>query len=116
MEDTTRRGGPIMSTILLHKAEGSLANPEEAFHELRLWLHRPETLSRPVHEVERAEESGGRELLRQLLEEHLRHRGTGDVGKAIEVEYRTDTPILDPETELSSSVVSVSLRLVLTRS
>jgi len=55
------------------------------FGMLEKWILSPETLKRPLHEVEAEEFERAREVCRLLLEEHIRARGVGEVGTAIEV-------------------------------
>jgi len=53
------------------------------FSELKAWLVNPETLELPIHQVESDLVKQGRELLRQLLEAHIRSRGTGHHGPVV---------------------------------
>ena len=62
------------------QAPGS--SPGQALEE---WLLGEETGHLPLHEVEREQERRGREIQRLLLEAHVAHRGTGDVGRAVAV-------------------------------
>lgn len=55
------------------------------FKALESWLFSPETMSLPLDEIEREQESRGREVHRLMLQAHIQARGTGDVGPAIEV-------------------------------
>ena len=60
------------------------------FAELEQWLLSPETLGTTLHEVEEEQEKRVREVMRLLLQEHLDRRGTGDVGRALEVLEKKD--------------------------
>ncbi len=60
------------------------------FAELENWLLSPETLSMSLHDVEKQQEKRTRELMRLLLQAHLDRRGTGDVGRALEVVANDD--------------------------
>src|SRR6266852_4612825 len=50
------------------------------FSSLETWLSSTPTLELPLHLVERQQECKGRQLQRMLLQAHVQHRGTGDVG------------------------------------
>jgi hypothetical protein len=56
-----------------------------AFRQLEVWLTSGEATTQSEAQVEEQLELRGRELLRLLLQAHLRHRGTGDVGPALRV-------------------------------
>jgi hypothetical protein len=60
------------------------------FTELEKWLLSPETLGMPLHDVEEGQEKRAREVMRLLLQAHLDRRGTGDVGRALEVAAKDD--------------------------
>ncbi len=42
-------------------------------------------MKRPIHEIEAEIFERGREVLRKMLEAHIRARGVGDVGPGVEV-------------------------------
>jgi hypothetical protein len=65
-----------------------LAQARTAFTELERWIVSPEALKLTFDDVEREEEKRGREVQRLLLEAHMKERGTGNVGSAIEVVVR----------------------------
>src|ERR1700674_2238966 len=54
-----------------------------AFRQLETWLTSDETASVTEAQVEEQLAERGREVLRLLLQAHLRQRGTGDVGPAL---------------------------------
>lgn len=56
-----------------------------AFEELERWIVLPKTLASTFDDVEREQEKRGREVQRLLLQAHMKERGSGDVGPAIEV-------------------------------
>jgi len=56
-----------------------------AFRQLEAWLTADDTASASEAQVEEQLERRGRELLRLLLQAHLRQRGTGSVGPALRV-------------------------------
>src|SRR4051812_15446318 len=56
-----------------------------AFRQLETWLHSDDANDASEAQVEEQIEQRGREVLRLLLEAHLRQRGTGDVGPALRV-------------------------------
>lgn len=70
---------------------GPVSNPENlamdkaeaAFDELADWLLSAAALEMPCHKVEAEHAARGREVLRQMLEAHIRARGDGRVGPAI---------------------------------
>lgn len=55
------------------------------FSKLEEWAFSEEPMKRPIHEIEAEIFERGREVLRKILEAHVRARGVGDVGPAIEV-------------------------------
>jgi hypothetical protein len=67
------------------EAVAGAATAEEAFGRLQAWALNAATQMGEIFDVELGLESGGQEILRLLLQEHTRSRGTGDVGRAIEV-------------------------------
>jgi hypothetical protein len=56
-----------------------------AFRHIETWLTSDDTTCQSEAQVEEQLQGRGRELLRLLLQAHLRHRGTGDVGPALRV-------------------------------
>jgi hypothetical protein len=56
-----------------------------AFRQLETWLTSDETAGLTESEIEDQLQQRGRELLRLLLQAHLRQRGTGDIGPALQV-------------------------------
>lgn len=65
--------------------ESTLEKAHMKFAELEQWLLSPETLKKPLHEVETEQERRAREVMRLLLQAHLDQRGSGDVGPAVKV-------------------------------
>lgn len=57
----------------------------QAFDEMETWIVSKDALSLAEHEVENELEKQGREVCRLMLQMHLNHRGTGDVGTAVEI-------------------------------
>ncbi|MGH7250766.1 MAG: ISKra4 family transposase [Nitrospiraceae bacterium] len=55
------------------------------FKALETWMFSAEAMTLPLDEIEREQERRGREVYRLMLQAHIRARGTGDVGPAIEV-------------------------------
>ena len=66
---------------------GPLARQQFAL--LEAWLSSPRVLQLPLHQVECQQLRKGREVERLLLQEHLQHRGDGDVGPALRVHQPT---------------------------
>ena len=56
-----------------------------AFRQLEAWLTSDQANRSSEAQVEEQVEQRGREVLRLLLQAHLRQRGTGDVGPALRV-------------------------------
>jgi hypothetical protein len=56
-----------------------------AFRQIESWLTSDEAASQSEAEVEEQLHCRGRELLRLLLQAHIRQRGTGDIGPALRV-------------------------------
>jgi hypothetical protein len=56
-----------------------------AFRQLETWLTSDEAATSSEAQVEEQLEQRGRDLLRLLLQAHIRQRGTGDVGPALQV-------------------------------
>jgi hypothetical protein len=80
------------TTLPLPHADSTTADPTVNFsparfalRQLETWLTAPETTTLSEAQVEEQLEPRGRELLRLLLQAHLRQRGTGDVGPALRV-------------------------------
>ncbi|MCC6363434.1 MAG: hypothetical protein IT165_07895 [Bryobacterales bacterium] len=65
----------------------------QAFSSLEAWLPAPATLQLPLHQIELQQELRGRQLLRILLQTHVRQRGTGDVGPALVVAAQPATAL-----------------------
>ncbi|MBI4340531.1 MAG: ISKra4 family transposase [Chloroflexi bacterium] len=84
-EATCLPGGPVQG--LPPSVESwSLARARQTFQALEAWLLSEEARHLPLHEVEREQESRGREVPRLLLEAHVAHRGWGEVGPALQVQ------------------------------
>ena len=72
------------------------ADPSPAlieFSRLESWLASSDTLQLPLHHIEQQQQDKGREVQRLLLQEHLQHRGDGDVGSALKLQ-RADGEVL----------------------
>jgi hypothetical protein len=63
----------------------NFSSPRFAFRQLETWLTSDEANGGSEAQVEDQLQQRGRELLRLLLQAHLRQRGTGDVGPALQV-------------------------------
>lgn len=88
----------MAGSLALRLVESKIEESVAAFENLREWLLSSEALSEPVHLVEEEQASRGRELLRLLLQEHIRARGNGDVGPALDV---VDLPAEGPRADLA---------------
>jgi hypothetical protein len=91
------------ATLPLPHADSTAADPTVnfsqarfAFRQLETWLTSAETASVSEAQVEEQLEQRGRELLRLLLQAHLRQRGTGQVGPALRV-FSVPAPATTPD-------------------
>jgi hypothetical protein len=80
------------ATLPLCQADSTSAEPTVnfsqarfAFRQLETWLTSDEANTTSEAQVEEQVEQRGREMLRLLLQAHLRQRGTGEVGPALHV-------------------------------
>ena len=72
------------------------ANTRSALVEFSLlesWLASASTLQLPLHQIESQQQVKGREVQRLLLQAHLRHRGNGDIGPALQLEQVDGAPL-----------------------
>jgi hypothetical protein len=72
------------------------ADPSPAlieFSRLESWLACSDAFQLPLHHIEQQQQDKGREVQRLLLQEHLQHRGDGDVGSALKLQ-RADGEVL----------------------
>ena len=73
-----------MSTATTATATPSDTTPAALeFALLQSWLASSSALQLPLHQIESQQQAKGREVQRLLLQAHLQHRGTGDVGPAV---------------------------------
>jgi hypothetical protein len=86
------------ATLPLPPADSTAADPTVnfsqahfAFRQLETWLTSDEATTASEAQVEEQLEQRGRELLRLLLQAHLRQRGTGQVGPALRV-FQSPSP------------------------
>lgn len=75
----------VARTAVITRLRSQIERARQGFVELEKWIMSPAALAQTFDEVEREHERRGREALRQLLQAHIEKRGTGDVGRAIEV-------------------------------
>ena len=73
-----------------------------AFRQLETWLTSDEAADFTEAEVEEQLQQRGREVLRLLLEAHIRQRGSGDVGPALLV-FPPPVPTAQPDGTSSGS-------------
>jgi hypothetical protein len=66
----------------------------QAFWSLERWLLAGDSTWLPLREIEREARCRGREVLRLLVQAHIRSRGDGDVGRALRVRLREAFPRL----------------------
>ena len=91
------------ATLPLPQADSTAAEPTVNFSQARFalrqiegWLTSDEATSQSEAQVEEQLQCRGRELIRLLLQAHLRHRGTGDVGPSLRV-FAPSTPAASAE-------------------
>jgi hypothetical protein len=91
------------ATVPLSHPDSTAADPTVnfsaarfAFRQLETWLTSDEATGVSEAEVEEQLQRRGREVLRLLLEAHLRQRGSGEVGPALLV-FPRPTPTADPD-------------------
>jgi hypothetical protein len=68
------------------------ASSEEAFARLHGWAQSIAAHGGELFDVEQEMQKGGFEVLRLLLEEHIRRRGVGDIGPAVIAEKKKSAP------------------------
>ena len=66
------------------------SHARQEFSSLEAWLSAPSTLQLPLHQIERQQQTKGREVQRLLLQAHLQRRGHGDMGPALCVRQGDD--------------------------
>lgn len=66
------------------------SHARQEFSSLENWLSAPSTLQLPLHQIERQQQTKGREVQRLLLQAHLQRRGPGDMGPALCVRQGDD--------------------------
>lgn len=79
---------PPLSLVPL--AGDARSHARQEFSSLEAWLSAPSTLQLPLHQIERQQQTKGREVQRLLLQAHLQRRGHGDVGPALCVQQGND--------------------------
>ena len=63
----------------------SKESAQREFKSLEGWMFSAEAMDLPLDQLEREQETRGREVFRLMLQAHIQARGLGDVGDAIEV-------------------------------
>ena len=89
---------PHASRVVLQLSRNALvpcagdarSHARQEFSSLEAWLSAPSTLQLPLHQIERQQQTKGREVLRLLLQAHLQRRGHGDMGPALCVRQGDD--------------------------
>lgn len=84
MSGTANRKSKVVETSARTVADCNVFEARAAYGELERWVM-TEAMKLPEADVEVKLEQRGREVYRLLLQAHLHQRGTGDVGKEIEV-------------------------------
>ena len=81
---------PLSRDSLVPLADIARSQARQEFCSLEAWLSAPLTLQLPLHQVERQQQTKGREVQRLLLQAHLQRRGHGDLGPALCVKQGND--------------------------
>ena len=100
----------VLSLVPTPSSESSspaLEEARKAVRDLEGWLLSSEVLGLPIHDVEREQMVKGREVMRLLLQAHIRARGRGDVGPAVSVGEGTDVVFLNHRRETARDLRSV---------
>jgi hypothetical protein len=74
---------PQLSRNALGPDADARSHARQEFSSLEAWLSAPSTLQLPLHQIERQQQTKGREVQRLLLQAHLQRRGHGDMGPAL---------------------------------
>src|SRR5688572_28639754 len=97
------RSLPMVAAMLPCPADSTPAEPTVnfsqahfAYRQLEVWLTSDEAHLASEADVEEQLQQRGREVLRLLLQAHLRQRGTGEVGPALHVWPAPDEAPHDP--------------------
>ncbi|MEW6230062.1 MAG: ISKra4 family transposase, partial [Bacillota bacterium] len=86
----------------------TLFRARQTFDALEGWVLSDEAMLLPEHEIEAEIERRGREVYRLMLQAHLIRRGTGDMGRAIEVTAAADVCVRHKATRIDTcGVVSI---------
>lgn len=93
----------VAATLPLPHTDSTAAEPTVnfsearfAFRQLETWLTADETNGGSEAQIEEQLQQRGRDLLRSLLQAHLRQRGSGDVGPALQV-FSPPAPATTPD-------------------
>lgn len=81
---------PLARDSLAPFAGDARSHARQEFSSLEAWLSAPSTLQLPLYQIERQQQTKGREAQRLLLQAHLQRRGHGDVGPALCVQQGND--------------------------
>ena len=82
---------PVAEAKSALEAVNCAQDAEQSFGNLLFWLHGPAAMTMDADAVEKNVDKAGQEVLRRALEEHLRARGVGQVGAAIEASRGEET-------------------------
>src|SRR6516225_12122097 len=80
----------LSRNALVPGAGDARSHARQEFSSLEAWLSAPSTLQLPLHQIERQQQTKGREVQRLLLQAHLQRRGHGDMGPALCVRQGDD--------------------------
>jgi hypothetical protein len=80
----------LCRNALVPCAGDARSHARQEFSSLEAWLSAPSTLQLPLHQIERQQQTKGREVQRLLLQAHLQRRGHGDMGPALCVRQGDD--------------------------
>src|SRR6516165_9673230 len=83
LPNASRLVSQLRRNALVPCAGDARSHARQEFSSLEAWLSAPSTLKLPLHQIERQQQTKGREVQRLLLQAHLQRRGHGDMGPAL---------------------------------
>ena len=90
LPNASRLVSQLRRNALVPCAGDARSHARQEFSSLEAWLSAPSTLQLPLHQIERQQQTKGREVQRLLLQAHLQRRGHGDMGPALCVRQGDD--------------------------
>ena len=90
LPNASRLVSQLRRNALVPCAGDARSHARQEFSSLEAWLSAPSTLQLPLHQIERQQQTKGREVQRLLLQAHLQRRGHGNMGPALCVRQGDD--------------------------